>query len=71
MVATLLALMDGLQLRSVLRLPLQLMPALGLTVALTLAVAEVYASADAGEKFVHDFVAAWTKVMDLDRYDVA
>ena len=35
------------------------------------AVAEVYASADAGEKFVHDFVAAWAKVMDLDRYDVA
>ena len=35
------------------------------------AVAEVYASDDAKEKFVHDFVAAWTKVMDLDRYDVA
>ncbi|MEO9323837.1 catalase/peroxidase HPI [Nocardioides sp. C4-1] len=34
------------------------------------AVAEVYASDDAGEKFVHDFVAAWSKVMDLDRYDV-
>ncbi|MBM7773217.1 catalase-peroxidase [Actinokineospora baliensis] len=34
------------------------------------AVAEVYASADAGEKFTADFVAAWTKVMDLDRYDV-
>ncbi|MCW2813327.1 MAG: hydroperoxidase, partial [Nocardioides sp.] len=34
------------------------------------AVAEVYASADAAEKFVHDFVAAWAKVMDLDRYDV-
>jgi putative nucleotidyltransferase with HDIG domain len=40
--STLLALMDGLSLRSVLRLPLQLMPALGLTVALTLAVAEIY-----------------------------
>ena len=35
------------------------------------AVAEVYASADAKEKFVHDFVAAWTKVMDLDRFDLA
>jgi catalase-peroxidase len=35
------------------------------------AVAEVYASADASEKFVHDFVAAWTKVMNLDRFDLA
>ncbi|MEU7528193.1 catalase/peroxidase HPI [Saccharothrix sp. NPDC042600] len=35
------------------------------------AVAEVYASDDAKEKFVHDFVAAWAKVMDLDRFDVA
>ncbi|GAA3881504.1 catalase/peroxidase HPI [Streptomyces sedi] len=35
------------------------------------ALAEVYASDDAGEKFVHDFVAAWRKVMDLDRFDVA
>ncbi|RLK55074.1 catalase/peroxidase HPI [Actinokineospora cianjurensis] len=35
------------------------------------AVAEVYASADAGDKFVTDFVAAWTKVTDLDRFDVA
>ncbi|MFF5550834.1 catalase/peroxidase HPI [Streptomyces olivaceoviridis] len=35
------------------------------------AVAEVYASDDAGEKFVRDFVAAWTKVMNLDRYDLA
>ncbi|WP_323792248.1 catalase/peroxidase HPI [Nocardioides sp.] len=35
------------------------------------ALAEVYASADAGEKFVRDFVAAWVKVMELDRYDVA
>ncbi|MER5441045.1 catalase/peroxidase HPI [Streptomyces sp. NPDC002790] len=34
------------------------------------AVAEVYASDDAKEKFVKDFVAAWTKVMDLDRFDV-
>jgi catalase-peroxidase len=34
------------------------------------AVAEVYASSDAAEKFVGDFVAAWVKVMDLDRYDV-
>jgi catalase-peroxidase len=31
---------------------------------------EVYASADAGEKFIKDFVAAWTKVMNLDRYDL-
>ena len=34
------------------------------------ALAEVYASADAQTKFVHDFVAAWTKVMNLDRYDL-
>jgi catalase-peroxidase len=34
------------------------------------ALAEVYASDDAQEKFVHDFVAAWAKVMDLDRFDV-
>jgi len=32
--------------------------------------AEVYASDDAGEKFVRDFVAAWDKVMNLDRYDL-
>ncbi|WDZ97190.1 catalase/peroxidase HPI [Herbaspirillum sp. WKF16] len=32
--------------------------------------AEVYASADAKEKFVRDFVAAWTKVMELDRFDL-
>jgi catalase-peroxidase len=31
----------------------------------------VYASSDAQAKFVQDFVAAWTKVMNLDRYDVA
>ncbi|MGH1576367.1 catalase/peroxidase HPI [Planktotalea sp.] len=35
------------------------------------AVAEVYASADAGEKFVADFVAAWSKVMNADRFDLA
>jgi catalase-peroxidase len=34
------------------------------------ALAEVYASADAQAKFVQDFVAAWSKVMDLDRFDV-
>ncbi|MFF7969894.1 catalase/peroxidase HPI [Streptomyces sp. NPDC007905] len=34
------------------------------------ALAEVYASDDAKEKFVKDFVAAWTKVMDLDRFDL-
>ncbi|WP_242104326.1 catalase/peroxidase HPI [Lysobacter sp. M2-1] len=35
------------------------------------ALAEVYASADAQEKFVRDFAAAWSKVMDLDRFDLA
>ncbi len=35
------------------------------------ALAEVYASADAPEKFVHDFIAAWTKVMNLDRFDLS
>jgi catalase-peroxidase len=34
------------------------------------ALAEVYASADAKEKFAKDFVAAWTKVMNLDRFDL-
>jgi catalase-peroxidase len=34
------------------------------------ALAEVYGSADAKEKFVHDFVTAWTKVMELDRFDI-
>ena len=34
------------------------------------AIAEVYASADAHEKFVKDFVAAWNKVMNLDRFDL-
>ncbi|TYC25145.1 catalase/peroxidase HPI [Micromonospora sp. MP36] len=35
------------------------------------ALAEVYAGDDAREKFVHDFVAAWVKVMNLDRFDLA
>jgi catalase-peroxidase len=35
------------------------------------ALAEVYAQDDAKGKFVRDFVAAWTKVMNLDRYDLA
>jgi len=35
------------------------------------AFAEVYASSDAKEKFVNDFVAAWTKVMNLDRFELA
>ncbi|KOX02456.1 catalase/peroxidase HPI [Streptomyces sp. NRRL B-3648] len=35
------------------------------------AVSEVYACRDAGEKFVRDFVAAWDKVMNLDRFDLA
>jgi len=35
------------------------------------ALAEVYGSADAQERFVHDFVAAWDKVMNLDRFDLA
>lgn len=35
------------------------------------ALAEVYAGSDAGEKFVNDFVAAWNKVMNLDRFDLA
>jgi catalase-peroxidase len=34
------------------------------------AIAEVYGSNDAAEKFMHDFVAAWTKVMNLDRFDL-
>jgi catalase-peroxidase len=34
------------------------------------ALAEVYAASDAQETFVHDFVAAWTKVMNLDRFDI-
>ena len=35
------------------------------------ALAEVYASDDARERFVRDFVAAWVKVMNLDRFDLA
>ena len=35
------------------------------------AVAEVYGSADGEKKFVHDFIAAWNKVMNLDRFDLA
>jgi catalase-peroxidase len=35
------------------------------------AIAEVYGSADAKQKFVADFIAAWTKVMNLDRFDLA
>jgi len=34
------------------------------------AIAEVYACEDAKKKFVHDFVAAWDKVMNLDRFDL-
>jgi catalase-peroxidase len=35
------------------------------------ALAEVYGSSDSQEKFVHAFVAAWNKVMNLDRFDLA
>jgi catalase-peroxidase len=35
------------------------------------ALAEVYGSADSEKKFIHDFVAAWNKVMNLDRFDLA
>ncbi|RYF70323.1 MAG: catalase-peroxidase, partial [Comamonadaceae bacterium] len=35
------------------------------------AIAEIYASADAQQKFMDDFVAAWTRVMNLDRFDLA
>jgi catalase-peroxidase len=35
------------------------------------AISEVYASSDAKDKFVRDFVAAWNKVMNLDRFDIA
>jgi catalase-peroxidase len=34
------------------------------------ALAEVYASSDAQEKFVHDFITAWNKVMNADRFDL-
>ncbi len=35
------------------------------------ALAEVYAQSDAQEKFVKDFITAWTKVMNADRFDLA
>jgi catalase-peroxidase len=35
------------------------------------ALAEVFASHDAAQKFVHDFVRVWDKVMNLDRFDLA
>jgi catalase-peroxidase len=35
------------------------------------AIAEVYACEDGQEKFITDFVSAWTKVMNLDRFDLA
>ena len=35
------------------------------------AISEVYASSDNKQKFVRDFVAAWTKVMNLDRFELA
>ena len=35
------------------------------------ALAEVYGSVDSKDKFLHDFVAAWSKVMNLDRFDLA
>ena len=35
------------------------------------AIADVYAADDAGDKFVNDFAAAWAKVMDADRFDLA
>jgi catalase-peroxidase len=35
------------------------------------AIAEVYGSADAQDKFIKDFVAAWSKIMNLDRFDIA
>ncbi|GIS54008.1 hypothetical protein Ct9H90mP29_10500 [bacterium] len=35
------------------------------------ALAEVYASSDSHDKFVSDFIAAWTKVMNLDRFDLS
>ena len=34
-------------------------------------IAEIYAQDDASKKFVEDFIAAWTKVMNVDRFDVA
>ena len=35
------------------------------------ALAEVYASADGQESFIHKFIATWNKVMNLDRFDLA
>jgi catalase-peroxidase len=35
------------------------------------ALAEVYGCEDSQEKFLHDFIAAWSKVMNLDRFDLA
>jgi catalase-peroxidase len=35
------------------------------------AIAEVYACADSQDKFLHDFVSAWNKVMNADRFDLA
>ena len=35
------------------------------------AISEIYASSDSKQKFVDDFVAAWTKVMNLDRFDLS
>ena len=35
------------------------------------AITEIYAQDDASKKFVEDFIAAWTKVMNVDRFDVA
>jgi catalase-peroxidase len=35
------------------------------------AIAEVYGAADGQDKFINDFVAAWNKVMNLDRFDLA
>jgi catalase-peroxidase len=34
------------------------------------AIAEIYAQADGAERFIHDFVTAWVKVMELDRFDL-
>jgi catalase-peroxidase len=34
------------------------------------ALAEVYASSDSGDKFVYDFISAWNKVMNADRFDI-
>jgi catalase-peroxidase len=39
--------------------------------AILRALVEVYGSSDGEKKFIHDFIAAWTKVMNLDRFDLA